>query len=299
MKFLLESFGTCSVDVKREDLAQSWPTWCRVVCRDDVAQVGQEPMVYILIGDARSAYYVGEATDARKRLSEHLGGFSWWNRALVFHHRSGAFGNSGTRKYLQQGLFDKMRALGPAIVFASKVAGSQEPENGAAPILDQIYQFCRILSILPFCASSPDLFVGGAISAIVPVAEPLPPPPQKTETKILPETETGTKTEAETGTKTKKHPEPEPHKEHHPPLGSWHRIGKLARAIAERNGKPGTAGGIEQKLTNFWAPGRGRYAKANPETRAMLEYYGVEFDDEGFVKSCANVPLQLRKSYYA
>jgi hypothetical protein len=283
MKFFLESFGTCSVDVRREDLAQSWPTWCRVVCRDDVAQVGQEPMVYILIGDARSAYYVGEANNARQRLTEHVSGFSWWNRALVFHHRSGAFGNSGTRKYLQQGLFDKMRALGPAIVFASKIAGSQEPENGAAPILDQICQFCRVLSILPFCTASTDLFVGGAISAVVPDAELLPPSPPPPPPPPPPST---------------RYPEPKPHKNHHPPLGQWRRYGELAKAIAARNGRPGTAGGIEQKLTNFWVPGRGRYCKANPETRAMLEHYGVDFDDDGFVKSCANVPLQLRDSYY-
>ena len=89
-------------------------------------------------------------------------------------------------------------------------------------------------------------------------------------------------------------PEPLPHKNHKPPLGGWPNYTALARAIAETLGKPGAAGGINQKLTNFWAPGRGRYSKASPGTRRMLESYGVEFDKDGFVKSCANVPFPIQ-----
>ena len=65
------------------------------------------------------------------------------------------------------------------------------------------------------------------------------------------------------------------------------------RAIADKNGKPGTAGGIQQKLTNFWVPSRRRYAKANTATRQKLESVGIIFDEEGFVTSCANVPYPL------
>ena len=84
-----------------------------------------------------------------------------------------------------------------------------------------------------------------------------------------------------------------PHKNHRPKLGSWPNHTALAKAIAVKNGKPGTAGGILQKLTNFWAPSRGCYAKANVETRQMLESFGVVFDSDGFVKSCENVPFPL------
>lgn len=88
-------------------------------------------------------------------------------------------------------------------------------------------------------------------------------------------------------------PEPTPHKNHKPKLGAWPNYTVLARAIAEKNGKPGTAGGIQQKLTNFWVPGRGRYAKANVVTRQMHESFGVVFDGDGFVKSCESVPFPL------
>lgn len=87
--------------------------------------------------------------------------------------------------------------------------------------------------------------------------------------------------------------EPIPHKNHHPPLGAWPTYTALAKAIADKNGKSGTAGGIQQKLTNFWVPSRRRYAKANAATRQMLSSYKVDFDDDGFVKSCANVPYPL------
>ena len=87
--------------------------------------------------------------------------------------------------------------------------------------------------------------------------------------------------------------EPTPHKNHHPPLGVWPTYTALAKAIANKNGKPGTAGGIQQKLTNFWVPSRRRYAKANVTTRQMLESFKIIFDSEGFVKSCANVPYPL------
>ena len=78
-----------------------------------------------------------------------------------------------------------------------------------------------------------------------------------------------------------------------PPRGAWPNYTSLANAIAEKNGKPGAARGIQQKLTNFWIPSRGRYAKANVETRQMLESFGIVFDSDGFVKSCENVPFPL------
>lgn len=87
--------------------------------------------------------------------------------------------------------------------------------------------------------------------------------------------------------------EPIPKKNHHPPLGAWPTYTALAKAIANKNGKPGTAGGIQQKLTNFWVPSRRRYAKANAATRQKLESVGIIFDEEGFVTSCANVPYPL------
>lgn len=87
--------------------------------------------------------------------------------------------------------------------------------------------------------------------------------------------------------------EPLPHKNHNVPHGNWHGLGALARAIAEvKNGGKG-AGGIEQVLKNFWMPAQKKWAKAGPKRRAMLESVRVEFDRDGFVKSCAKVPFPL------
>lgn len=87
--------------------------------------------------------------------------------------------------------------------------------------------------------------------------------------------------------------EPFPRKNHNVPHGAWPGLGALARAIAkERNGGKGS-GGIEQVLKNFWVPSMGKWRKAGPQMRTLLESINVEFDKEGFVKSCAKVPFPL------
>lgn len=87
--------------------------------------------------------------------------------------------------------------------------------------------------------------------------------------------------------------EPYPGKNHCVPHGNWPGLGALARAVAaDRNGGKG-AQGIEQVLKNFWVPSSGKWAKAGPARRAVLESVGVEFDRDGFVKSCAKVPYPL------
>ena len=91
--------------------------------------------------------------------------------------------------------------------------------------------------------------------------------------------------------------EPFPQKNHNVPHGAWPGLGALARAIAtERNGGKGS-GGIEQVLKNFWVPSTGKWRKAGSKMRALLESVKVEFDNEGFVKSCAKVscPLSSQK----
>ncbi|MBR6021832.1 MAG: hypothetical protein IK066_05370 [Kiritimatiellae bacterium] len=87
--------------------------------------------------------------------------------------------------------------------------------------------------------------------------------------------------------------EPAPRKNHEVPHGNWTGLGALAQAIAkERNGGKGK-NGIEQVLKNFWVPSTGKWRKAGPKMRALLESINVEFDAEGFVKSCAKVPCPL------
>ncbi len=87
--------------------------------------------------------------------------------------------------------------------------------------------------------------------------------------------------------------EPYPGKNHNVPHGNWPGLRALAQAIAAEKNEGKGDQGMEQVLKNFWVPSRQKWRKAGPQMRALLESVGVEFDDEGFVKSCAKVPFPL------
>lgn len=226
--------------------------------------------LYLLVDDRGYCCYVGETDNVKTRMGTHASHdkFCWWTHSIYFWDEGphSAFSSTDDRRWYEKQLKEAIESHHPT--FTKNVQNKPRPESGE----DVLHEILALLDVIGFetNASLPCLASqGGDASEPTSQPQPGPRPPGST------------------------HIEPTPHRNHRPPLGDWPTYTELARAIAERRGLPGTAGGIQQKLTNFWAPGRGRYAKANPTTRQMLEDFGVKFDDDGFVESCAGVPYPL------
>jgi len=229
--------------------------------------VESKPGLYILVDDRGYCCYVGETKNFKERMARHESEdkFCWWKHSIFFwdEHPSSAFASTDDREWYEKRLKEIVAKKHPT--FMKKVHNPPSPASG-----EEVLR--AIVSLLDVIG-----FERGELTAPTVIGQP------ERQVRIEQSSSQGRTSE------------PLPHKNHRPPLGSWPNYTALAHAIAEANGKPSTAGGIHQKLTNFWAPGRGRYSKANSETRTMLESYGIVFDREGFVKSCANVPFPLRR----
>lgn len=186
--------------------------------------------VYLLLDDARQVYYVGETNDVNGRHASHRRQYPWWNHAVYFHVE--AFGVERLRKYLQDRLFDRVRALQAGVVLVTRLAGFK----GTVPAQGETFwrQMClcgRALRILPFIDDS--LF-----SWVVPA------------TGFVDQTRDG------------KNPDkPQPWNAH-----------RLSVALANRAGKPGSAGYLYQVLRAF------KERKAGAAWRPLLESAGIEFD---------------------
>ena len=217
-----------------------------------------KPGVYILVDERGYCCYVGETDNIKERISTHESRdqFCWWTHTIYFWdaNPSSAFSSTDDRRWFEKQMKVAVEPRHPT--FTKAVQNKPEPDSGSE-VLSEMLALLNVIGFETMLQSPPS-----------------PPPPQQ-----LPPPQSSE--------------EPTPHKNHHPPLGDWPTYTALAKAIADKNGKPGTAGGIQQKLTNYWVPSRLRYVKANATTRKMLESFKIVFDSEGFVKSCANVPNPL------
>ena len=226
--------------------------------------VEAKPGVYVLVDDRGYCCYVGETDNIKERISKHENDdkFCWWTHTIYFWdaNPSSSFSSTDDRRWFEKQMKEAVESKHPT--FTKTVQSKPEPDSG----LEVLSEMQALLYVIGFETQRP-------------VTPSLNPQPRQTQRRPQPSHHQSS--------------EPMPYKNHRPKLESWPNHTALAKAIAEKNGKPGTAGGILQKLTNFWAPSRGRYAKANVETRQMLESFGVVFDSDGFVKSCENVPFPL------
>lgn len=233
--------------------------------------VDAKPGIYVLTDSRGYCCYVGETDNLKQRMSEHesTNKYWWWTHTIYFWDENSdkAFSSTDDRHWYEKSMKESVESKHPT--FTKNVHAKPEPAGGK----EVLGEMLALLDVIDFDtakkASSP--------GSPHPVASSRPTPTKKSSSKTS-------------------RAEPSPPKNHRPPLGPWPNHTTLAKAIAKKNGKPGTAGGILHKLTNFWEPGRGTsgaYSRANPETRKMLQAFGVEFDGDGFVKSCARVPFPL------
>lgn len=225
--------------------------------------VEQRPGIYVLTDDRGYCCYVGEASNVKTRLPRHEGErkLQWWTHVIYFCDEGlHAFASTGDRHWYEKNLKEVIETKHPT--FTERVQNEPEPTSGKEVL-------CEMMSLLNVIG----------FKTLRPSQIPSDPQPMCLHGRSQQH--------------KRQSSEPVPNKNHHPPLGAWPTYTALAKAIADKNGKPGTAGGIQQKLTNFWVPSRRRYAKANATTRQMLESFKIVFDSEGFVKSCANVPNPL------
>lgn len=240
------------------------------------APVETKSGLYVLTDDMGYCCYVGESDNFKTRMSAHESEdkFCWWSTSVFFWDESpsGAFDSTDDRRWYEKNLKKILEAKHPT--FTKKVYNKPKPNSGD----EVLKELLSLLDMIGFetVQSDEETESGGQVPAAERATrrtQPMSPRP--------------------TSRNSASRQEPTPHKNHRPPLGAWPNYTTLARAIAERRGRPGAAGGIQQKLTNFWIPGRRQYAHANQQTRTMLEGLGVEFDETGFVKSCAAVPFPL------
>lgn len=230
--------------------------------------VDAKPGIYVLTDSRGYCCYVGETDNLKNRMSTHetRDKFCWWTHTVYFWDDSpaAAFSSTDDRRWYEKRMKESVESKHPT--FTKTVQNKPEPVSGK----EVLGEMLDLLDVIGFDTAKEAL----SQESPSPDASSHHPATKKSSSKAS-------------------RVEPFPPKNHKPPLGPWPNHTTLAKAIANKNGKPGTAGGILQKLMNFWVPGRRRYAKASPETRKMLEAYGVEFDGDGFVKSCERVPFPL------
>lgn len=227
--------------------------------------------IYILTDNRGYCCYVGQTNNFRSRMATHASNdkFFWWTHTIYFwdgtdDDKLDAFASTGQRQWYEKKMKEAIELKHPT--FTEKVQKEPKPPSG-----DEVLgEMLDLLDVIDFATDKklPSPGLGH------PVASSRPTPTKKSSSKAS-------------------RAEPSPPKNHRPPLGSWPSHTALAKAIAVKNGNPKADGGILHKLTNFWESGRNRYTKASPKTRKMLESFGVEFDSDGFVKSCACVPYPL------
>ena len=244
--------------VKRID--KRHPIWMCHAPREK--PINAKPGIYILTDDSGNRCYVGETDNFKRRMQDHKRKLRWWAYTIYFWEddQNSAFLQTDDRYWYEKHLKESVETKHKTVT--QRVHNRPEPNCGREVLKEML----DLLEVIKFDAED-------VMESSDQIQRNLP-----------------MRMQCEDG----RAPEPIPHRNHRPPLGDWPTYTALAHAIAEKNGSPGTAGGIQQKLTNFWAPGRGRYCKANTATRQMLESYGVAFDMDGFVKSCANVPFPLQ-----
>ncbi len=232
--------------------------------------IDKKPGIYILTDERGYCCYVGQTDDFKRRMGDHRrDNFCWWTYTIYFwdENSDAAFVSEDDRKWYERALKEAVETKHPN--FTKKVQRHPRRPGGGETVLKEILD---LLKVIEFEVEAPS-----------PSAE-----------HEIGDSQSHNSVADQHRQRGMANPEPTPHKNHQPHLGAWPSYTALAKAIAEKNGKPGTAGGIQQNLTNFWMPSRSRYAKAGAERRQMLESFGVVFDGEGFVKSCENVPFPLQ-----
>lgn len=231
--------------------------------------IDEKPGIYILIDSQGYCCYVGQTSGLQGRMRDHRNErkLFWWTHTVYFldENPDGAFLSKDHREWYEKSLKEAVEFKHPT--FTNRVGRQPRKPNGGESVLKEMLD---LLKVIGFDAKVP----------------------APTTTLEIEHSESHHR-QADRRPRNESRTEPSSRITHRPPLGAWPNYTALAKAIAERRGMPGTAGGILQKLTNFWIPSRGRYAKANPETRQLLESFGVKFDGDGFVKSCASVPFPL------
>lgn len=109
--------------------------------------------VYLLLDDARQVYYVGETDNANSRHKSHVRQYPWWNHAVYFH--VDAFDVVRLRKFLQDQLFSRVRALQAGVVLVTRLAGFKGAPPAQGPTFWKQMCLCgRALRILPFIDDS-------------------------------------------------------------------------------------------------------------------------------------------------
>ena len=232
--------------------------------------VDKKPGVYILVDGQGYCCYVGETSNLQERMRRHRNGkeLFWWTHTVYFwdENSDASFQSTDDRHWYEKKLKESVEFKHPT--FTDQVSKNPRKPEGGEEVLYEMLDLLKVIEFDAEVTSSP--------------SSPRSDNLQVHNRNSL----AGRRRQSISST------EPFPRKNHRPPLGNWPTYTALAKAIAERRGIS-TAGGILQKLTNLWIPSRGSHAKANAETRQMLESLGVKFDADGFVKSCAEVPYPL------